>query len=220
MKFKYIVIVLSLVSVLILYFISSLSQPTVIPLSAVPLNEGKQVMVNGIVTTYQTTTYGSQFITIRDGDNANISTITLYIEGELPVEYGDLVQATGIVQQYNNNWELAVSNPRFVVVIEHWGNRSTPLWQLAMNPTKYVDTNVNVTGVVDALSSQGFMLCDPEGTCAVSVSYPHSSGFSLSKNNLVVVKARFLYNQKTLSYQLTITNTTQDIMVLEKQNNV
>jgi hypothetical protein len=218
MKFKYVVIVLSLVSVLILYSVSTLSQPTVISLSAVPLNEGKQVMVNGVVTTYQTTTFGSQLITIRDGNDTTLSSITLYIEGEITVEYGDRVQATGIVQQYNNNWELSISNPRFVVVLEHWGNRSCPVWQLALNPAKYIDTNVNVTGVVDAPSGKGFMLCDPEGSCTVPVSYTHSSKSSLLKNDMVAVKARFLYDQKTLSYQLTVTNATQDIVILESNH--
>jgi hypothetical protein len=38
----------------------------------------------------------------------------------------------------------------------------------------------------------------------------------LSKNDLVSVKARFFYDQKTLSYQLITNDATQDIIILEK----
>jgi len=218
MKFKYIVIVLSLVSLLILYILSGLSQPTTIPLSEVPANEGKQVVVKGVVTGYQTTTYGSQLINIRDTNSTNTSTITVYVEGTLPVEYGDLVQATGTVQQYNNEWEVTVSNPRFVTVLQKWGNRSFPIWQLAQNPARYVDTNVNVTGMITSLSSSSFCLQDTAGTYSLYVSCAHSKNTSFSKGDLVAVKARFLYNQETLSYTLRVADAAHDIVVLGRSS--
>jgi hypothetical protein len=219
MKFKYIVIVISLVSLFVLYLLSTLSQPTTISLSLVPFNEGKEVVVKGIVTNYQTTTYGSQLISIRDVNSTNESTIILYIEGEFPVEYGDIIQANGIVQQYNNNWELTVSNPRFIIVLQRWGDRPFPVWQLAQNPTKYVDTNVNVTGLISTLSSSSFYLHDTEGNYVLPVSFPHSSESLFSQGDLVAVKARFLYNQETFSYQLKVADTTQGIIVLQRGNN-
>jgi hypothetical protein len=218
MKFKYIVIVLSLSSILILYLLSGLSQPTAIPLSTISSNEGKTVLVNGIVTDYQTTTFGSQIITIRDTNSTDTPQITLYIEGEIVVEYGDLIQATGVVQQYNNNWEITVSNPHFVIILQQWGNHSFPLWQLAKNPIKYVDTNVNVTGVVDTLTSTTFYLTDPEEACSLPVTYLHSSSSPFSEGDLVAVEARFLYNQETLSYVLKIIDATQGITVVERAN--
>jgi hypothetical protein len=214
MKFKYIVIVLSLIGLSVLYLLSSLSQPTVISLSLVPFNEGKQVVVKGIVTRFQTTTYGSQLVTIRDVDSTNFSTITLYIEGDVSVEYGDFIQATGVVQQYNNNWEITVSNPRFVEILQQWNDCSFPVWQLAQNPMKYVDTNVNVSGIVGTLSSDGFSLCDMEGSNVVPVSYAHASESSFSQGDPVAVRARFLYNEETLSYLLQVTDSTHDIIVM------
>jgi hypothetical protein len=215
MKFKYLVVALSLISLVVLYLISGLSQPTIVPFSKIPANEGKQVVIQGIVAGYQTTTTGSTLVTLRNYDTANTTTITLYVEGQLTLEYGDLVQVTGTVQQYNNQWELAVTNPQAVTVLEQWGNRSFPLWQLARNPTRYVDTNVNVTGVVGTISSSGFTLLDPAGFSSVPVSFTHSSTVPFSKGDQVSVKAQFLYDEATLSYRLKVTDTADAIIVLE-----
>jgi hypothetical protein len=214
MKFKYIVIVLSLVGLCVLYLLSSLSQPTVLSLSQVPFNEGKQVMVIGTVTMHQTTTYGNQFIIIRDVNSTNFSTITLYVEGEAAVEYGDVIQATGIVQQYNNNWEITINNPRFVEILQHWENRSFPVWQLARNPMKYVDTNVNVTGIVSGISATGFSLCDTEGTYLISVYCAQPSNSMLAPGDDVAVRARFLYDETTVRYLLRVMDETQGVVVL------
>lgn len=216
MKFKYLVIVTSLIGVSLLYVVSSLSQPTVISLSLVPINEGKQVRVTGVVTMYQTTTYGSQLITIRDANDSNPSTIILYIEGEIIVEYGDLVEATGTVQQYNDAWEITISNPRFVIVRQHWQNCSFPVWQLAKNPARYVDTNVNVTGIIGVLTNTGFSLHDADGTYVVFVSCPHATESSFLQGDLATIRARFLYNQETLCYFLQVTDPAQDIVVQEE----
>jgi hypothetical protein len=217
MKFKYLIVVVSLVSLLVLYLISGLSQPTIVPFSKIPASEGKQVVVKGVVAGYQTTTAGSTLITIRDIDSTNTSTITLYVEGALSVEYGDLVQATGTVQQYNNQWELAVTSPQFITVLQPWGNQSFPLWQLAQNPTRYVDTNVNVTGIVGTMTITNFDLQDSTGAASVSVSCKHSSNSSFSKGDRVAVKARFLYDQATLRYLLKVTDAARDIVVLERR---
>jgi predicted extracellular nuclease len=214
MKFKYLVVVLSLISLVVLYLISGLSQPTIVPFSKIPANEGKQVVIQGIVAGYQTTT-GNMLVTLRNYDTANTTTITLYVEGQLALEYGDLVQVTGTVQQYNNQWELAVTNPQSVTVLERWSNRSFPLWQLAQNPTRYVDTNVNVTGVVGTVSSSGFMLLDSTGVSSVPVSFTHSSTVPFLKGDQVSVKAQFLYDEATLSYRLKAADTADAIIVLE-----
>jgi cytochrome c-type biogenesis protein CcmE len=215
MKFKYLVVVLSLASLLVLYLISGLSQPAVVPLSKISASEGKQVVVQGIVSGYQVTTAGSTLVTVRNDDAANTTTITLYIEGPLSVEYGDLVRATGTVQQYKNTWELSVTSPKSISILKHWGNRSLPLSQLAQNPTRYVDTNVNVTGIVGTVSSSNFNLQD--STSSVPVSYKHSSNSSFSKGDQVAVKARFLYDKTTLSFLLKVDDAATDIIVLERR---
>jgi hypothetical protein len=214
MKFKYIVIVLSLVGLSVLYLVSSLSQPTAITLSEVPFNEGKQVMVTGVVTMYQPTTSGSQLITLREVNGTDSSTITVYVEGAALIEYGDVVRVIGTIQQYNEQWEITVSSPRFIEVLQPWGNRSCPLWQLAENPMKYVETNVNVTGVVGSLSNIGFTLSDADGAYLIPVSCNKSVKTSLSLGEDVAVRARFVYNAATLCYLLKVMDDTHGIIVV------
>ncbi|MBE3139139.1 MAG: hypothetical protein IMZ53_00985, partial [Thermoplasmata archaeon] len=66
MKFKYLIILIAIASLVVLYFLSLVSHPVLISLSALPTHNGQQVIVQGVVTEYRTTTYGSQIITLRD----------------------------------------------------------------------------------------------------------------------------------------------------------
>jgi hypothetical protein len=214
MKFKYLVVVVSVVSLAILYLLSGLSQPAVVHFSELPAYEGKQVVVHGIIAGYQATSAGSTLVTIRNDDSANATTITLYVQGQPTLEYGDVVQATGVVQQYNNQWELAVANPESLLVLEHWSNRSLPLCQLAKNPGRYVDTNVNVTGIVGTITPTTFQLQDCTEDTLISVTCKRSSSTSFSTGDFVAVRARFLYNEATFDYLLKVTDPTSDIQVL------
>jgi len=215
MKFKYLIILIAIASLVALYFLSLVSQPVLISLSALPTYNGQQVIVQGVVTEYRTTTYGSQIITIRDMKNSTHS-VTLYIEGEVSVEYGDTVQAIGGVQQYKEQWEVSVNNPQFVTILQKWNNQSFPLWQLAENPDKYLGTNVNVTGIVTQKHESSFSLTDSEGKYSIDVSYDSSRHHQFSKDDSVAVAGRFLYETKTFQYVLKATESTHGIWKLER----
>jgi cytochrome c-type biogenesis protein CcmE len=215
MKFKYLIILIAIASLVALYFLSLVSHPGLISLSALPTYNGQQVIVQGVIIEYRTTTYGSQIITIRDLENSTNS-VTLYIEGEVSVEYGDTVQAIGEVQQYNEQWEISVNNPQFVTILQKWDNQSFPLWQLAENPDKYLGTNVNVTGIVTQKYVSSFSLTDPEGKYSIDVSYDSSRPHQFSKDDSVAVAGRFLYEQKTFQYVLKATEITHGIWKLER----
>jgi cytochrome c-type biogenesis protein CcmE len=215
MKFKYLIILIAIASLVALYFLSLVSHPSLISLSALPTYNGQQVIVQGVITEYRTTTYGTQIITIRDRGNSTNS-VTLYIEGEVSVEYGDTVQAIGEVQQYNEQWELSVNNPQFVTILQKWNNQSFPLWQLAENPDKYLGTNINVTGIVTQKHESSFSLTDPEGKYSIDVSYDPSCPHQFSKDDSVAVAGRFLYEIKTFQYVLKATESNHGIWKLER----
>ncbi|MBE3121849.1 MAG: hypothetical protein IMZ43_10830 [Thermoplasmata archaeon] len=215
MKFKYLIILIAIASLVVLYFLSLVSHPVLISLSALPTHNGQQVIVQGVVTEYRTTTYGSQIITLRDMENSTNS-VTLYIEGEVSVEYGDTVQAIGEVQQYKEQWEVSVNNPQFVTILQKWNNQSFPLWQLAENPSEYLGTNVNVTGIVIQKYESSFSLTDPEGKYFIDVSYDSSCPHQFSKDDSVAVAGRFLYETKTFQYVLKATESTHGIWKLER----
>jgi len=214
MKFKYLIILIAIASLVALYFLSLVSQPVLISLSALPTYNGQQVIVQGVVTEYRITTYGSQIITIRDMENSTNS-VTLYIEGEVSVEYGDTVQAIGEVQQYQEQWEVSVNNPQFVTILQKWNNQKFPLWQLAENPGKYLETNVNVTGIVTQKHESSFSLTDAEGKYSIDVSYDSSCPYQFSKDDSVAVAGRFIYETKTFQYVLKATESTHGIWKLD-----
>ena len=202
MKFKYLLILLSVGSLALLYVLSLFSQPAAISLSTLSSFDGKQVSTSGVVTDYRTTNVGSQIITITDPTKNATSAITVYIEGAVPVEYGDIIQVTGTVQQYNNQWELAVNNPRFITITQKWMNISCPLWQLAQYPERYVNTNVNVIGIVEKTYHSYFILKDADGKYSLIVYYSPPTSMNLSIDDHVSVGARVLYEPENLRYVL------------------
>jgi len=71
MKLKYFSLLFSVVDILVLYFLSKLSHPPLIEIYEIPDYEGKQVIIEGVVTDHQVTKHGRQIITIKD-DNGNV----------------------------------------------------------------------------------------------------------------------------------------------------
>ncbi|HER45344.1 MAG TPA: hypothetical protein ENO12_00840 [Thermoplasmatales archaeon] len=214
MKFKYLVIFVTGISLVVLYGASLISQPTKVSLSSLSNNNGQQVMVQGRVTDYRTTNFGSQLITLREYMNSNVS-VVLYLEGVVSVEFGDRIQAIGKVQRYKNQWEITVSNPQFVTILEKWDNQSFPLWQLAENPERYANGNVNVTGVVSQKHSSKFVLSDATKTHLLEVSCDSSSLSWLSIGDAVAVAGRFFYDPCFLRYLLKVSDDTHRITKLK-----
>ena len=89
MKFKYIVLVVSLASLALLYLLTGLSQPPTIALTDAPHYEGQHVIVTGRVQHYQPTSNGAQLIIINAPDTE--TTLTIYTTQPTAIDYGDLV---------------------------------------------------------------------------------------------------------------------------------
>lgn len=217
MEFKYFVIILSVVSILFLYFLSTLSQPIEIELSEISNFEGKEVIVKGTVTNHRITTYGSQIIEIKDILQDNTSEVIVFVEGETLVEYGDEIQATGKVQKYEDEWEVVVDDKRYVKILQKWNNITTPLWQLAENPSKYLDLNINTSGIIERDYESYFYLTDSEGQYSVVVYYDPSLFFNISEGDKITVGARFVYDSATLRYVLMTNQETNSLILLEKR---
>ena len=200
LKLKHYSLLLAITGIAVLYFISLLSQPVLIELSELPDYEDKQVIVEGTVTEYHVTTYGSQLTTIKDKNNS----ATIFIETEIDVEYGDRIRATGKVQKYNDGWEIIVSNKKFIETIQKWQNISIPLWQLAQKPSNYQGLNVNVTGVVDSLYDNYLYLTDLDGAYSLIVFYNPYMYSSLYPGQTVIVEGKFDFDQETFRYALTL----------------
>ena len=202
MELKYFVILLSVSSIIFLYFLSTLTQPIIIDLYEIPDYEGKQVIVEGLVIAHRITTYGGQIIEIQDPKSENVTETILFVEEETPVEYGDRIQATGIVQKYKGDWEIVVNNKKFIKILQKWSNITFPLWQLAENPNKYIGTNVNVTGFIDRIYDSYFYLVDSEDKYTVAVYYDSTKFYNFSQGDTAYIGARFVYDSETLRFIL------------------
>jgi hypothetical protein len=200
MKLKHLSLSFSVFGVLSLYLLSMLSQPSEISIAELPKYEGKLVTVEGLVTSYYITKYGSQLITIKE----NNATTTLFLEESTEVEYGDKIRATGEVQKFKDDWEIIVENVRDIELIRKWSNISFPLWQLAENPTKYLGLNVNVTGYIESISNGYFNLVDLEEKHSLIVFYNLSRNITLYPGQKVSVSGKFSFGSENFRYKLVL----------------
>jgi hypothetical protein len=200
MKLKYFSMIFSILGILILYIISKFSQAPLILISEIKDFEGKQVTINGIVIEHHTTKFGSQIIKISD-ENCSLE---IFLEGNVDVEYGDKVQATGEVQNYKDSWELIVNDIRQLCVLEKWENISFPLWQIAENPTRYLNINVNVTGFIESVSNAYFLLVDLEKKHSLIIYYSISKNITLYPGQKICALGKFSFDEKNFRYMLDI----------------
>ena len=204
MQLKYLSIIFSIAGIALLYFLSTLSQPTIINLNEIQRYEGKQVIVEGIVTEYYTTKFGSQIITI---ENNNFST-KIFIEGETDIDYGDKIQVIGEVQIYNGEWEVVVNNKRFVKILQKWQNITIPLKQLAETPERYDGLNVNVTGYADAICDTYFYFVDLEEKHSIVVTY-NPLRYNFTTNQKINVAGKFFFDTDNFRYTIEISDETK-----------
>ena len=198
MKLKHFSLLFSITGIALLYFMSLLVQPAIIEIQEIPNHEGRQITTQGIVTYQRFSSFGNQMITIEDNNASAI----VFVEGETDVEYGDILEVTGEVQKYNNEWEIIVNNIRYVVILQKWNNISIPLWQIAGNPMRYIGLNVNITGFIDMVYDSFFNLVDLDDKFTLKVFYTSSNNISLYHGMNVSVSGVFSYDEKNFEYYL------------------
>ena len=203
MKFKYIILAVTLTSLTLLYLLAGIAQPPTIALSDVSRYDGQHVTVTGRVLTYQQLPTGGQTITIHDP--ATTARLTLYLTQPATITYGDTIQATGTIDQYQDTWELTIDTPRSLTLLHHDTTPLCPLWQLAQDPHTYQDTTITTTGTVDKTTQTSFTLKDTNGTATIQV---YGATQQPTKGQQVLLHARFLFDPETFRYTLQLTNAT------------
>ena len=200
MKLKYFSMLFSIIGILILYMISKFSQAPIILLSEIQEYDGKQVTIKGIVKEHHATKFGSQIITISD---ENIS-VEIFLEGKTNVEFGDKIQVTGEVQNFKDTWEIIVNDLRQLQIIEKWQNVSFPLWQIAENPTRYLNINVKVDGYIESISNAYFLLVDIERKHSLIIYYSISKNITLYPGQKICASGIFTFDEKNFRYMLDV----------------
>jgi len=216
MEIRHIIVCLSVLGIIFLYFLSIVSQPVAIQLNEIPKYEGKQVVVEGMVVNYYLTNYGGQIIEIEDTEDKESSfKTTVFSEEEKPIEAGDRIQVIGKVQKYQGSWEIVVNNRQFITILEKWQNISIPLWELARNPDRYVGTNINVSGFIGKIYGDYFYLVDSEDEYSIIVFYNPLLFQNFSQGDKVCITARVTYNEENLRYDLQADERIHNILILE-----
>jgi hypothetical protein len=213
MKLKHFSLLFSVIGILILYLLSRVSQPISIDINEIQNYEGKQVIVRGIVKDHYETKHGSQIIKI-EGNN---TTLSIYIEGKKDIEYGDKIQATGEVQKFQDEWELVINDGSDVKILRKWNNISIPLRQLAKNPTKYLDTNVNITGYIESISNSYFYLVDFENKHALLVYYILSKNVTIYPGQRICVSGLFSFDEENFRYKLDICDEKHSVIPIQQE---
>ena len=193
--------------------ISKFSLAPEILISEIQDFDGKQVTISGIVKEHHSTKFGSQIITISDEN----SSIEIFLEGKANVEFGDKIQATGEVQSYKDSWELIVNDIRQLIILEKWKNISFPLWQIAENPTRYLNINVNVTGYIESISNAYFLLVDIERKHSLIIYYTISKNITLYPGQKIYASGIFKFDEKNFRYMLDICNEKHGITLYTKE---
>lgn len=208
MKLKYFSLFISIIGILILYLIAKLSQIPLIELNEMSEYEGKQVILEGLVDEYQFSKQGNQIIKIKDDNDTAI----IFIDGETEIEHGDIIQAIGEVQKYGSDWELIVSNINYIKILKKWQNNSIPLWQLAENPLKYLNLNVNVTGHIESISNAYFYIVDLEKNHSLIVFYRLSKNITIHPGQKVNVLGKFSFDKEKFRYQIELCEEQHDVL--------
>jgi hypothetical protein len=207
MQLKYLIIIFSVFGVIVLYGLSLLVQPILISLEELPDYEGKNVIVQGTVLHHSSTQFGSQFITICPVNiTTNITQAIVFTEHPLTIHSGDIIQATGKVQQYKDDWEIMTSSEQDITILHHWENITTPLWELAEHPLWFTTININVTGMIDRLYDSYFYLIDETGSYNLFINYNTYEFPAVYEGQTVYVTGIFTYDQAQLRYQLEAEN--------------
>jgi hypothetical protein len=210
LKLKHFSVIFSTAGILILYFISTLTQPITVEIQNISNYEGKQVTVEGCVTEYFETTQGSQIITIEE----NNYTLTIFLEGTTELDYGDIIKATGEVQKYGGEWELVVNDENFVKIIKKWKENTLFIWQLGSNPQKYKNLNVNITGYIDYVYDDYFYITDSDNKYSLVVSSGLGHNISLNMGQRVKVAGKFTFDETDFRYKITLLGSSHGIWLL------
>ena len=207
MNHKIISLFASVGGISILYLLSLLNQPIVIDIDQISNFEGKLVTTEGAVIDYSNGN-SNQLITIQQ----NNSTLLLFQEAYTNVQIGDIVQATGKIQKYNDVFELMVDDSGSITIINKWQENEIKLEEIAENPSFYINQNVNVSGYVDVIFDDYFQLVDEENKYIFLAKKPYIENLTLYPGKKINIKALFIYDETQTRYLFEFTNENHTII--------
>lgn len=214
MNIKHLSIISSIAGILILYTLSLYAQTPIIPLSDISEYDGQIITTNGTVTEYHSTSYGYQLITIKQGNNTAI----LFLESPIDIQRSDKLNATGRIQQYEDEWEIIIEEQELVTIEQSWENNTLTLQEIAENPINFLNQNLNVTAYVDIIYDEYFQLIDETYQYQCIVEKPYIKNLTLYTGQPINLNAYLTYDNTQMRYLFEFKNENQTIIpVTEKK---
>jgi hypothetical protein len=205
LEMKHISIIFSVIGIVVLYFVSLLAEPVYIELTEIDSYEGKEVIVEGTVIEKHETRYGNQILKIKDAKSTEeIDSIIVFVEKAKPdIEYGDRLSIQGIVQRYQGEIEIFVSDNKQIKIIEKWNNISIPLRIIAQDPHNYINLNLKILGKIEKIYHTYILLEDLEENQKIRLLYDAERlDKNVTEGDVVLVEAKLEYNTDDLNYFL------------------
>ncbi|MBU2564853.1 MAG: hypothetical protein KJ655_01170 [Candidatus Thermoplasmatota archaeon] len=180
----------AVIGIVVLYFVSAVSQPENIGLGEIKNSDGKEVVTEGIVSDKYQTKSGNTILGVKN-DNA---TVSVFVKKVVDAEIGDEIRVTGRVQKYKNMYEIVSSA---IEILKKWDENYIELKQLKSNPEKYEGTNINVTGFAVSIKHNEFYLSDNISKIKIKII---KSTVLPMENQKIFVKGKMEYDENRFEY--------------------
>jgi len=201
MQLKHIAIILTAIGIAALYLVSTFSKPTAIQIEDLSEYEGKEVIINGVVIDYYETAQGSQIITIKQ----NNDTAKIFIEDKKEIQIGDTIRAQGSVQKYQGEYEIIINDKKYLTITQKWDEETITLHQLAENPEKYKNLNINITAKIEKTYGDLAHITDENNTYSLPLIIQNTKNQTIQKNTKINIRGQFIFDKQNLRYQIETT---------------
>ncbi|RZN36859.1 MAG: hypothetical protein EFT35_07580 [Methanophagales archaeon ANME-1-THS] len=202
------VISFSLVGIAILYTLSVVVNPPLVPLDEVALHEGTVIRTRGVLTAFSLTESGNVVMKIEGNGTELLIFVNSKVAGSkevLNLSYGDELELEGTVEVYRGEYELVVSENAIKKLTS--GSTISFVAQIAMDPEAYKGRKIQVAGYVEEIYQRVFYLRDETGTYHLRVKLadthmPPISG--LQEGALIIAEGVLAYDARTMRYELNL----------------
>lgn len=208
-KMRHWVIIISVIGIIILYFVSIQSKPKEISINEIKNYEGRYVIIEGIIIDEYTTNTKSKIYTIFED---NSTALILVEKSSKNIEIGDKIRVEGKVQKYQDLYEIVVLSDKSIEFLEHWDDRNITIQQLANSPQDYLNTNVNVSGYAIYVEFDGYNttfyltdnLTNGNNSLKVVCKSINATVPKIRDCDLVFVKGKFVFDDFSIRYFLEV----------------
>ncbi|MBN1455183.1 MAG: hypothetical protein JW945_02870 [Methanomicrobia archaeon] len=200
-----VVISFSVLGIGMLYGVSLLMVPPLVPLDEIPRYEGLNVRTRGLVTDVSETETGCVLVRLA----ANKTSLLLFVTpSDQPgivreLSYGDEVVAEGRVQVYRGEYELVTAEGA-ITPANPSANRIVFMPQLASDPKQFEGERIRVAGTIDERYTSVLYLADTTGTYRLRVKPGRGAIIisELQKGEKIVAEGVLSYDPTELRYEL------------------